>query len=159
MKLPQTPKFKLTMSYSNMGQFRNDINDYIECQCMGGQYIPTNKDYLSDFCPCGRTRWSDSSKEENYNKRFIYLLEYKYIRVVISTDEDKIGIVLGKQYGTLNRLKSEYNVDIRFKKANTIFPKPAFIISAMGKDAINIIQCVNAINRLIGIATRFPIKI
>ena len=135
---------------------KNDYNSFILCECNGGEYIPTGREYLSEFCPCGRTRWDEYDKKENYNNRFIKLLEYKTIRIVISTDEDNVGIVIGKQYRTLNRLKTEYNVDITFKKANRIFSKPAFIISSLGKDSINIIQCANAINRLIGIATRFP---
>ena len=49
----------------------------------------------------------------------------------------------------------EYNVDI--KKANRIFSKPAFIIRSYEKNAIKIIQCANAINHLIDIATRFSI--
>jgi len=90
------------------------------------------------------------------NNRYIKPPEYKSVRIVISTEEDKVGIVIGKQYKTLNKLMSEYNVDIKFKKANRFFTKPAFIISTLEKDAINIIHCSNAINRLIGIATRFP---
>lgn len=134
-----------------------DYDKFILCECDGGGvYIPTGREYLSEFCPCGRTRWSEYDKKENYNKRFIKLLEYKSVRIVISTDEDNVGIVIGKQYRTLNRLKTEYNVDIKFKKANRIFPKPAFIIISLGKDAINIIECANAINHLISIATRFP---
>ena len=134
---------------------KNDYNNFILCDCNGGEYIPNGREYLSEFCPCGRTRLTEYDRKEHYNKRF-KLLEYKSVRIVISTDEDSVGIVIGKQYITLNRLKTEYNVDITFKKANRIFPKPAFIISSLGKDAINIIQCANAINRLIGIATRFP---
>ena len=135
---------------------KNDYNSFILCECNGGEYIPTGREYLSEFCPCGRTRWNEYDKQENYNKRFIKLLEFKTIRIVISTDENNVGIVIGKQYRTLYKLIKEYNVDIKFKKANRIFPKPAFIISSLGKDSINIIQCANAINRLIGVATRFP---
>ena len=83
---------------------------------------------------------------------------HRKVSLKISTQDDYVGIVLGRQYANLRYLKNKYKVNIRFYKANSKFPNPAFEISSLGKNSINIIRCYNHITHLLSVAMTYPVS-
>ena len=93
------------------------------------------------------------------NSYYIKKTDYTHrkLSLKISTQDDYVGIVLGRQYANLRYLKNKYKVNIRFYKANSKFPNPAFEISSFGKNSINIIRCYNHITHLLSVAMMYPV--